>query len=276
MDKNVFSFKQLFLIVFTFTLTIATLVMKLVGKTVLIDYYLYLLFLHVYHIALCYIINNRLNDVINKLDADALTGVRRFLGHMEMLTALIVVNVVTEGIVQLPIALYRIGEDPARGLSMILFIPWLLESFIGNVTYAGEMYYAWYLPYCIAMLFISMHIIGKYHKARKIIAAMELDELISKNAPWRKEIREKERLLAETGLSDTEKSAVDPALLAKIPQEELVPDEEELQYILQQRKRPDNPDEAEQDWTCQACGSDNPAKAEECVFCGAKREKGEN
>ena len=275
MDKNVFSFKQLFLIVFTFTLTIATLVMKLMGKTVLIDYYLYLLFLHVYHIALCYIINNRLNDVINKLDADALTGVRRFLGHMEMLTALIVVNVVTEGIIQLPIVLYRISEDPARGLSMILFIPWLLESFIGNVTYAGEMYYAWYLPYCMVMLFISMHIIGKYQKAAKAVDYMNMEALFGK---WRKEVKERERLLAQTGLSDAAKTVVDPSLLAKIPQDELIPNEEELQAVLQHSSKSESSeqDAAEKVWACPLCGSENPDKFQECVFCGAKKEKGEN
>lgn len=275
MDRNVFTFRQMLLIFFTFALTIATLVMKLAGTTVMIDYYLYLLFLHVYHIALCCLINKRLNSVLNKSDADVLTGARRFLGHMEMITALIVVNVVTEGIIQLPIVLYRISEDPARGLSMILFIPWLVESFIGNVTYAGEMYYAWYLPYCMVMLFISMHIIGKYQKAAKAVDYMNMEALFGK---WRKEVKERERLLAQTGLSDAAKTAVDPSLLDKIPQDELIPNEEELQTVLQHSSRSESSeqDAAEKVWACPLCGSENPDKFQECVFCGAKKEKGEN
>ncbi len=130
----------------------------------------------------------------------------------------------------------------------------------------------WYLLFVAGNIFFFLIAGDKVKKMKMQKSTLENPPVISPEKFFSEIVGQKE-------VSDDHeigRAYVSEKLLSEIPQDELVPDEEELQYILQQRKRPDNPDEAEQDWTCQMCGSDNPARVEECVFCGAKREKGEN
>lgn len=83
----------------------------------------------------------------------------------------------------------------------------------------------------------------------------------------------------EVSVDDDEigRAAVSEKLLSKIPQDELVPDLQEVRELVQKSAAPLETPEKEKEkeiWICPICGTENDVTESDCSVCGTERDQG--
>lgn len=224
-----FTLKEMILYGFTLGFTFSYLALKHLsyGMIVMGQYIVYAIVMLTACMGVCLLLNIKLNRVIKKFDKQAYMGVEHLRNRMEILDAVLFLDILLDSLIELPMLF-----DPIRGPDNIFTSPFL-----------------WYFILCIVMEVVSIRLIGKTFKARKVIGRLE-NPLRAKNAdPF--------AYLKASAAPDGEAANDTELMLSKLPKEELVPETEE------------------QEWKkCPNCGSENPPQLRQCVFCGGELDEG--
>ena len=220
-----FTLKEMILYGFTLGFTFSYLALKHLSFGIIVwgQYIVYAIVMLTACMGVCLLLNIKLNRVIKEFDKQAYFGVEHLRNRMEILDAVLFLDILLDSLIEIPTLF-----DPMRGPDNIFTSPFL-----------------WYFIICIFIEVVSIRLIGKTFKARKVIGQLE-NPLRAKNAdPF--------AFLNESRESDGEAANNTELMLSKLPKEELATEE------------------AEQEWRkCPNCGSENPPQFRQCVFCGGE------
>ena len=218
-----FSLKEMILYGFTMGFTFSYLALKHLSYGIIVwgQYIAYAIIMLAVCMGVCFLLNLKLNRVIKKFDKQAYMGVEHLRNRMEILDAVVFLDIFLDSLIEIPILF-----DPMRGPDNIFTSPFL-----------------WYFILCVVMEIVSIRLIGKTFKARKVIGRLE--------NPLRAQNADPFAYLKESTDTNSEAANNTELMLSKLPEEELVSEE------------------AEQEWRrCPNCGSENPPRLRQCVFCG--------
>ena len=227
-------------------------------------YTIFVLCVFAYYGLLCFMVINRSSRVRDTFDPDDLRGTNWLVNSIGTLFGIIVLCMVEEGVIGIPTVFGTALNDPWAVLKSALFIPWLIDILTEGHSDIQELYYAWYLTFAILSFVFGIFTIGRYHKARKMLAVME----ICKRENAAGDIMSAD-IFAE---KITEPNRV---LLMRIPKEDMIPDEEEYEQLLHRTSPLETPEteplgEEPQYIECPLCGTKNPLNIGQCVFCGGE------
>lgn len=224
-----FTLREMLLYAVTMGFTFIYLALKHLsrGQIVMGQYIVYVIIIMSLCIGVCLLLNMKLNRVIKKFDKQAFMGVEHLRNRMEILDAVILLDIFLDSLIEIPTLF-----DPIRGPDNIFTAPFL-----------------WYFILCVVMEIVSIRLISKTFKARKVIGQLE-NPLRAKNAdPF--------AFMGDSTAPDSEAANDTELMLSKLPKEELIPETEEQEW----RK-------------CPNCGSENPPQLKQCVFCGGELDEG--
>ena len=225
-----FTLREMLLYAVTMSFTFIYLAMKHLsfGTIIIGQYIAYAIIMLTVCMVVCFLLNLKLNRVIKKLDKQAYLGVEHLRNRMEILDVVVLLDIFFDSLVEIP----------------NLFDPFKRPDNI----FTSE--FLWYFTICVFIEIVSIRLIGKTFKARKVIGQLE-NPLRAKNAdPF--------AYLKDSAAPDGEAANDTELMLSKLPKEELIPETEEQEW----RK-------------CPNCGSENPLQLRQCVFCGADLDEGE-
>lgn len=213
-----FTLKEVFLYAVTMGFTFIYMALKHLsfGTIVIGQYIAYAIVMLTACMGVCFVLNLKLNRVIKKFDKQAYMGVEHLRNRMEILDVVVLLDIFFDSLVEIP----------------KLFDPFKRPDNI----FTSE--FLWYFIICVFIEIVSIRLIGKTFKARKVIGQLE-NPLRAVNADPFAYLKDGE------AANDTE------LMLSKLPKEELISAE------------------TEQEWRkCPTCGSENPPELKQCVFCG--------
>ena len=220
-----FSLKEMILYGFTMGFTFSYLALKHLSYGIIVwgQYIAYAIIMLAVCMGVCFLLNLKLNRVIKNFDKQAYIGVEHLRNRMEILDAVVFLDILLDSLIEMPMLF-----DPMRGPDNIFTSPFL-----------------WYFILCVVMEVVSIRLIGKTFKARKVIGRLE--------NPLRAQNADPFAYLKESTDTNSEAANNTELMLSKLPEEELVSEE------------------AEQEWRrCPNCGSENPPQLQQCVFCGGE------
>ncbi|MCH5200818.1 MAG: zinc ribbon domain-containing protein [Oscillospiraceae bacterium] len=226
-----FSLKEMILYGFTMGFTFSYLALKHLSYGIIVwgQYIAYAIIMLAVCMGVCFLLNLKLNRVIKNFDKQAYIGVEHLRNRMEILDAVVFLDILLDSLIEMPMLF-----DPMRGPDNIFTSPFL-----------------WYFILCVVMEVVSIRLIGKTFKARKVIGRLE--------NPLRAQNADPFAYLKESTDTNSEAANNTELMLSKLPEEELVSEE------------------AEQEWRkCPNCGSENPPQLQQCVFCGGELGEKEN
>lgn len=221
-----FTLKEMILYGFTLGFTFSYMALKHLSFGIIVwgQYIVYAIVMLTACMVVCFLLNLKLNRVIKNFDKQAYMGVEHMRNRMEILDAVVFLDIFLDSLIEIPTLF-----DPIRGPDNI---------------FTSQFF--WYFIICIFIEVVSIRLIGKTFKARKVIGQLE-NPLPAKNAdPF-------------AFLKDGEAEDDTELMLSKLPREELIPETEEQEW----RK-------------CPSCGSENPSELKQCVFCGWELWGGKN
>ena len=150
--------------------------------------------------------------------------------------------------------------------SLIWLVPDALFNFIGIFINPNF----WYILFTVGNIYFFI-------KVGDLIQEMKREKAFLENPPISKMDEYLSEIVGqkEVSVDDDEigRAAVSEKLLAKIPQDELVPDLQEVRELLQKSTVPLETSEKEI-WICPICGTENDIAESDCSVCGAEREQG--
>ena len=216
-----FTLKEMILYGFTMGFTFSYLALKHLSYDMIVwgQYIAYAIIMLAVCMGVCFLLNLKLNRVIKKFDKQAYMGVEHLRNRMEILDVVVFLDILLDSLVEIPLLF-----DRYRRPDNIFTYPFL-----------------WYFIVCIFIEVVSIRLIGKTFKARKVIGRLE-NPLRAQNAdPF---------AFLKNGTDPEDGTEL---MLSKLPKEELIPEAEEQEW----RK-------------CPSCGSENPSQLRQCVFCGGE------
>ena len=224
-----FTLKEMILYGFTMGFTFSYLALKHLSYGMIVwgQYIAYAIIMLAVCMGVCFLLNLKLNRVIKKFDKQAYLGVEHLRNRMEILDVVVLLDIFFDSLVEIP----------------NLFNPFKRPDNI----FTSEFF--WYFIICVFIEIVSIRLIGKTFKARKVIGRLE-NPLRARNADPFAFLNESKEDHSEAA-NDTE------LMLSKLPREELMPETEEQEW----RK-------------CPGCGSENPPQLRQCVFCGGELDIG--
>ena len=226
-----FTLKEMILYGFTLGFTFSYLALKHLSYGMIVwgQYIVYAIVMLTACMGVCLLLNIKLNRVIKKFDKQAYLGVEHLRNRMEILDAVVFLDILLDSLIEMPMLF-----DPLRGPDNIFTSPFL-----------------WYFILCIVMEVVSIRLIGKTFKARKVIGRLE--------NPLRAQNTDPFAFMGGRADDHSEAANDTELMLSKLPREE-----HELVTA-----------EAEQEWNrCPRCGSENPPQLRQCVFCGGDLNEG--
>lgn len=227
-------------------------------------YIMFVLCVFAYYGLLCFMVINRSARVRDTFDRTDFMGTNWLVNSIGTLFAIIALCTVEEGVIGVPTVLGTALDDPWAVVKSALFIPWLIDVMAEGQSGIQELYYAWYLTFALLSLALGIFTIGRYHKARKAIAVME--------------ICKRENAAGDIMSADIfAEKITEPnhLLLMRIPKEDMIPDEEEYEQLLHRSSVPEMSEttplgEEPQYTECPLCGTKNPLNVGQCCFCGGE------
>ena len=222
-----FTLKEMILYGFTLGFTFSYLALKHLSFGIIVwgQYIVYAIVMLTACMGVCLLLNIKLNRVIKKFDKQAYMGVEHLRNRMEILDIVVFLDIFLDSLVEIPTLF-----DPMKRPDNI---------------FTSQFF--WYFIICVFIEVISIRMIGKCFKARKVIGRLE-NPLRAKNAdPF--------AYMSDSADTDSEAASNTELMLSKLPSEE--------QELI--------PDTAEQEWRkCPLCGAENPPQLRQCVFCGGE------
>ena len=225
-----FTLKEIILYGFTMGFTFSYLALKHLtyGTIVWGQYIAYAIIMLAVCMAVCFLLNLKLNRVIKKSDRQAYMGVEHLRNRMEILDVVVFLDILLDSLIEIPMLF-----DPIRGPDNI---------------FASEFF--WYFIICVFIEVVSIRLIGKCFRARKVIGQLE--------HPLRAQNADPFAFMNDNNGSDIEAANDRSLMLSKLPPEELITEKEE-----------------QEEWRkCPHCGSDNPLQLRQCLFCGGELDGG--
>ena len=228
----------------------------------------FILCIFAYYGLLCFIVISRSSHVRDTFDLTDFRGTKWLVNSIGTLFALIVICIVEEGMIGMAQLLGTAMDDPWSVVKSALFFPWMIEMISSGQSQIQELYYAWYLTFAILSFILGVFTIGRYHKARKMIAIMEL---------CKRENAAGDRMSADYFAEKIKEP--NKALIMSIPKEDMIPDAAEYRRHFPPAgtaKPPDVQTLAEEQYReCPLCGSRNLLNSDQCSFCGIRLEEGD-
>ena len=231
-------------------------------------YTIFVLCVFAYYGLLCFMVINRSSRVRDTFDMADFRGTNWLVNSIGTLFAIIALCLVEEGVIGIPTVFGTALNDPWAVVKSALFVPCLIDMATEGQSNIQELYYAWYITFAILSLALGIFTIGRYHKARKMLAVMEI---------CKRENAAGDIMSADIfGEKITEPNRV---LLLRLPEEDMIPDEEEYGQLLHRTSAQETPvtepfGEEPQYRECPLCGTQNPMHSSQCSFCGGELEVG--
>lgn len=265
------SLKEIFLVSAAAAAVFAYMLIHFLGNFVGSELYtIFVLCVFAYYGLLCFMVINRSSRVRDTFDLADFRGTNWLVNSIGTLFAIIVLCMVEEGVIGVPTVFGTALEDPWAVVKSALFVPWLIDMMAEGQSNIQELYYAWYLTFAILSFALGIFTIGRYHKARKMMAVME--------------ICKRENAAGDIMSADIfgEKTAEpNRVLLMRLPKEDMIPDEEEYEQLLHRTASTETPaaeplGEEPQYRECPLCGTQNPLHNSQCSFCGTELAEGKD